>query len=248
MRYSEAHTEAAQFELIREMREVSVVARFTVEGEPVSKARPRFTRTGRSFTPQATVDAEHNMAAAFRAAATDHEVVDDLTYGVTALFFHGTRQRRDVDNCLKLVLDGLNGQAWADDAQVTEVSGRKSLVHPSEARTEVVVYRVGSVPRLTMACHCCGAHFSVYPGTKRKFCSRACRYETATKPRPRCLTCDEPVKDQRNRYCSRDCMGSARAGLSIDCYSLRHAQCDGSSHAPSGACDCICHLDPRETK
>jgi Holliday junction resolvase RusA-like endonuclease len=44
---------------------------------------------------------------------------------------------------LKLVLDGLNKVAWADDVQVTEVSARKALALPGQARTEVAVYRPG---------------------------------------------------------------------------------------------------------
>jgi Holliday junction resolvase RusA-like endonuclease len=33
--------------------------------------------------------------------------------------------RPDIDNCVKLVSDALNGVAWVDDAQVVEVHARK---------------------------------------------------------------------------------------------------------------------------
>ncbi|MCW2898779.1 MAG: RusA family crossover junction endodeoxyribonuclease, partial [Streptosporangiaceae bacterium] len=79
----------------------------------------------------------------FRATAPGHKPNSEHTYGVTALFVSGTRHRRDVDNMLKLILDGLNKVAWADDDQVVEVSGRKTYepLSRDHARTEVVVYR-----------------------------------------------------------------------------------------------------------
>jgi Holliday junction resolvase RusA-like endonuclease len=35
-------------------------------------------------------------------------------------------RKPDIDNAIKLVMDGLNGVAWADDAQVTSVSAVKA--------------------------------------------------------------------------------------------------------------------------
>lgn len=264
MRYSEACTDAAWLHLVREARDVSIVARFTVDGEPVSKARPRFTRTGRSFTPQKTADAEANMAQAFREAAPEFTPEPDRTYGVTALFFHGTRQRRDVDNCIKLVLDGLNGVAWQDDSQVSEVSGRKVLEEPEHARTEVAIYAVGLAPLATRQCAQCGDHFPVFPGTRRKYCSTPCKAAAQRKARPDCLACGAEVSEQRTKYCSRACAGDARRkppvrcaqcnavvarrstrglcgdcfrspDLSTDCRVLRHDSC--------GGCICACHED-----
>ncbi|MCW2899302.1 MAG: RusA family crossover junction endodeoxyribonuclease, partial [Streptosporangiaceae bacterium] len=84
-----------------------VVARFTVDGEPVSKARPRFATKGsknQTYTPQKTRDAEQVVAWKFRATAPGHKPNSEHTYGVTALFVSGTRHRRDVDNMLKLIL------------------------------------------------------------------------------------------------------------------------------------------------
>lgn len=160
-RFSEAGDQAACFTLFREAFDAPVVARFTIEGEPVSKSRARFTKRGsktRTYTPEKTRQAEEKVAWLFRQAARGHKPDPDSTYGVMALFFAGTRQRRDVDNMLKLILDGLNKVAWADDDQVVEVSGRKSFENraPKRARTEVVVYRVGTVYRPTATCEHCG--------------------------------------------------------------------------------------------
>lgn len=221
MRMSEASDDAACFLLFREQWDAGVVARFTIDGEPVSKARARFTNQGsktRAFTPEKTRNAEEVVAWKFRAAAPGHKPDSESTYGVMALFFSGTRQRRDVDNMLKLILDGLNKVAWADDDQVVEVSGRKTFedAYPEDARTEVVVYRVGTVQRRTKACEYCAKDYQTYISwqSQRRFCSAACRNAHVRENRKRiCGHCgteflagkiQEPPK-----FCSKDCAYAA---------------------------------------
>ena len=214
MKYNDASTDAALFHLVREYLDLPVIARFTIDGEPVSKARARFTGYGskiRSYTPDKTLAAEAAIEVAFRKAAPNHKPDPEVTYGLTALFFSGTRQRRDVDNMLKLICDGLNQVAWVDDSHVVEVSGRKSIEAPAHARTEVLIYRVGFAHRLTLPCQNCGEHFQIHPsGSKRKFCTRACAYAFRTRERPACAVCGEPVKDPASTHCSYTCLGVSR--------------------------------------
>ncbi|MFC4014628.1 RusA family crossover junction endodeoxyribonuclease [Nonomuraea purpurea] len=135
-----------------EIQARNIVARFTIAGEAVTKGRPRFARRGkgvRTYTPADTLEAEAVVADAFRAAVPHHQPDKEYTYGLLAVFCVGNRKVRDVDNLLKLVLDGLNKIAWHDDAQVVELSGRKiyDLANPENARSEVVIYQVGEVPK-----------------------------------------------------------------------------------------------------
>lgn len=113
-----------------------------VEGEPRGKGRPKFSRRGKHvhvYTPAETVAAEAEFRDAWEAAGAigldgpigvevaliferpqAHFLKDGLTLSAAG-------QRRplpdnkkpDIDNALKLVLDGLNGAAWKDDVQVT---------------------------------------------------------------------------------------------------------------------------------
>lgn len=208
MRVSEAHDEAAWFGLTREWRDQLVLARFTVNGEPVSKARSRFTKGGHSYTPRGTRTAELAVERSYRLATN---AVPDGTgaFGVIGIFFSATRQRRDVDNMLKLILDGLNGVAWVDDNQVLEVSGRKEYIADLEhARTEVLVYHLGLMPTWTGKCERCGKEFALYRSTRaRRFCSQACNIEqrrvARTKP---CAACGKDFEGRVSaRYCSRPC-------------------------------------------
>jgi Holliday junction resolvase RusA-like endonuclease len=206
--------EAAGMYLTREVAQVNIVARFRVEGEPASKSRPRFTKRGHAYTPEQTKVAERRMAAAFRAAAPRHRVDEFATYGVMAVFFHGTNQRRDVDNMLKLICDGLNRIAWADDSQVVEIAGRRGYGPPEDARTEVLVYEVGRADRDTAMCVRCGREFLTYPSTKavQKFCSGACMKASRIEARTRkCEHCGKAFDGVKQGYVARFCSVACRA-------------------------------------
>lgn len=187
---------------------------FTIPGEPASKARPRFDGRGsktRTYTPAKTKAAEVQVGWAFRAAGGRFEPDPEVTFGVDVTFHNGTRQRRDVDNMLKLVLDGLNGVAWVDDTQVMEVTARKRFVSKAEARTEVVVSRVGTMDRLTKPCERCGESFRIYESVKgQRYCSRACGDADREEARARvCAQCGADFlahgKSHTTQFCSRAC-------------------------------------------
>jgi len=116
--------------------------KFTVDGEPRSKQRPRVAR-GRAYTPKETVAAEKLVAEAYRAASEhlfEHHVI------VSIDFFNGNRRRRDLDNMAKLVMDALNGVAFVDDFQVVELNLRKFFTDKERARTEVRLVEVVTWP------------------------------------------------------------------------------------------------------
>lgn len=125
-------------------------AHFTIHGEPVSKARPRFTRTGATYTPATTVEAERAVRAAYQAARIGSADIDpEARYSVDVVFTNGNRRRRDLDNMVKLVLDALNGVAWADDVQVSEIRAAKVQGQPKSGRTEVNIWRLSALKTLT---------------------------------------------------------------------------------------------------
>lgn len=114
---------------------------FVVYGEPQGKARPRFTRTGRTYTPKKTVDYECEIRAAFQRA---DGVITELpvSVSITALYkipksaSKANEQKMlsdellpckkpDLDNIAKCVCDALNGVAYKDDAQVCSLNVKK---------------------------------------------------------------------------------------------------------------------------
>lgn len=196
-----------------------IVATFAIQGEPVSKARARFTGYGsktRAYTPAKVVDAERAVADAFRKAGGRFDPNNQSAFGVDVTFHSGTRQRRDVDNMMKLILDGLNGVAWVDDTQVLDIVGRKRFTTRDEARTEVTIYRTGEIGRLTATCEWCKGEFPTWESHvgKVRFCSAACRNDSRIAARQRvCEHCGSDfLADRRSlptRYCSRTCQSEA---------------------------------------
>lgn len=117
------------------------------------KGRPRFVKaTGRTYTPDKTAEAMNAIRAAYIAAGgsmapDDAEVSVHIT---TVRPLPKTSPKRidsepdthkpDIDNIAKLVLDALNGTAWRDDAQVTDlVVGKCRRMRGAVPRTYVWV-------------------------------------------------------------------------------------------------------------
>lgn len=122
---------------------VVLLAEFTVHGQPLPKARPKFKGGQGGYTPKATVTAEKNVRAAFEIAYPGWQpIAKDVRLRIDADFYRATAHHVDTDNLLKLVTDALNRVAFADDEQFTEVRARRVYgVGADHARTHVRIYR-----------------------------------------------------------------------------------------------------------
>lgn len=111
-----------------------------VPGRPKGKARPRFAN-GHTYTPRTTRDYEKLIGECYK--EQDNRVFNGaISVSIEAVFKiptswskkktwetidQGKRPeiRPDIDNIVKVVLDGLNGIAYEDDSQVVEVNAKK---------------------------------------------------------------------------------------------------------------------------
>lgn len=181
-----------------------------IDGEPPSKARPRFTKRGGTYTPKRTIEGEKRLA-----AALSNVPVFPGNVALVAIFHRSTRQRIDVDNMLKAVLDaGTRAKIWEDDSQVTALIG---LVEHDREQPRTVVAFGRHASTLTrgedakVQCEACGTRF--FPGGQRRetarWCSRECR--TTLAELVPCPTCEKPFrrKNGNHKYCSVECRGLA---------------------------------------
>ena len=119
-------------------RFVSDLVRFTIPGKPQGKERPRLSKGGLVYTPRATKRYERAMAwAALGARPLSWALTGHFRVEVVCYF--PDNRRRDGDNVLKAVLDGMQGVLYDDDSQVTFALVIKN-VDRERPRTEVMVY------------------------------------------------------------------------------------------------------------
>ena len=121
-----------------------------ISGQPQGKGRPRFTRTGKAYTPDKTKEYERRIqAAAWKAMQEAKLKLTERFVAVDVIAFmeipkswsnvkrmeaeYGAIQhttKPDLDNIVKAALDGIEGAVYASDKQVTSIKARKMYCHP----------------------------------------------------------------------------------------------------------------------
>ena len=96
---------------------------FTIYGKPQGKQRPRLGKHG-VYTPKATKRYEQSIAWGY--LATRSGMISGPVRLRVECYFPDLR-RRDIDNVVKCIMDGLNGIAYKDDSQVVELSASSKL-------------------------------------------------------------------------------------------------------------------------
>ena len=93
------------------------------------------TRRGRVFTPARTLESEEVIRQAYTGDRYETPVMlmcnfgkENIELGIVPLnpLEYTSKLRGDLDNYVKLLMDGLNGIAWADDKQVMIIVAGKS--------------------------------------------------------------------------------------------------------------------------
>jgi Holliday junction resolvase RusA-like endonuclease len=111
---------------------------FSVEGDPVGKQRPRFTKTGRTYTPKKTTDYESQIKAQALSAMGPSEPLETpvavyiyINHAIPASYSKKRKEaclnclerpkKPDLDNVAKAYLDAMNGIVYKDDVQVVSL-------------------------------------------------------------------------------------------------------------------------------
>lgn len=127
----------------------------TIYGKPQPKERPRVYK-GHGITPTRTKNYEAMIARAW-AAEHPEQLSGDLRVEIrffmpTPISWSKQKKERaergiirpsvrpDIDNLVKIILDGLNGVAFMDDKQVVELTAAK--YYSAEPRTVILVEEI----------------------------------------------------------------------------------------------------------
>ena len=124
-----------------------MIFEFEVEGEIIGKGRPRVnTYTGHTYTPTKTKDYEEYVKQNFKIKYPNFEPIknrvsvkiiayfkipQNTTKKNEELMYEGIispTKKPDIDNIVKIILDGLNKMAFADDNQITKLEVEKKYV------------------------------------------------------------------------------------------------------------------------
>jgi Holliday junction resolvase RusA-like endonuclease len=113
---------------------------FTVNINPVAKARPRMGKYG-VYTPKKTAAYELAILAGYRKENIGKNPIDkpikvSINCGIkmpkswskkkkAEMWGNPHTSKPDIDNLVKAVLDALNGVAFCDDSQIYEITSRK---------------------------------------------------------------------------------------------------------------------------
>lgn len=122
-----------------------------ISGQPQGKGRPRFTKTGKAYTPEKTKEYESRIqAAAWKAMQEAKLEPTERFVAVDIIAFmeipkswptvkrmeaeYGALQhttKPDLDNIIKAAVDGISsGNIIMDDKQVTSIKAKKMYCHP----------------------------------------------------------------------------------------------------------------------
>ena len=104
--------------------EITPVFSTILEGRVMGKQRPRTAKSGHTYTPRETVQAEKDIVKQIRVLLPYSEPPTHQAFGVDLEFRIKDFRRTDIDNAVKLVLDAMNKIVWADDAQVVQVNAK----------------------------------------------------------------------------------------------------------------------------
>ena len=197
----------------RRIAKQRIVVHVILEGEPLSKQRPRFstTKNGRVYTPRQTKDCEEWIGWQIKAAYRQLVCDDTHSFGVRVVYHQSSYQRRDIDNMTKLLFDACTGLVWKDDSQVDELIAHvfRGVDKP---KTELCIYDLGITSRPATKCLLCGKAFRSYPSWKYKlYCSRKCQIlATRTGEVVKCAHCGKDMyrtacQRRRVEFCSQEC-------------------------------------------
>ena len=128
----------------------------TIPGQPKGKGRPRFSKYSGAYTPKATADYEKTVRILYKAKYGTQSFSEDVPLSMEVYAYFGIPKRdnkvtkalkasgevlpvikSDIDNVIKIIADSLNGVAYPDDKQITDIIAYKR--YSENPRVDVII-------------------------------------------------------------------------------------------------------------
>lgn len=231
------------------------VRSIAIPGPPPSKARPRHTRKGITYSTAADRHAEARTAR-YLGFRNPEPMTGNVA--IACIFYRPNFQRMDADNMLKHVCDAATGVLWVDDSQVTAIAG---LVQYDAEKPRTLIawaHHTSTMVRGTDAvatCEHCGREYQ-WKGHYRKdrrYCTQRCAQTALAgvdlSEKVTCSQCGEDFrrKTSEQKYCTVECSYIARQGVpKPNKKNPRCPQCGKlMSHNRGGRCRDCWRANPR---
>jgi crossover junction endodeoxyribonuclease RusA len=114
------------------------ILQFVVEGEPIAKERPRLGRGRKTYTPTKTKRYEETVAEAAKKVMGENALLGGLLQ-VEITIMRSNGIRADIDNCLKSIFDGMNGQIYYDDSQIAEIKNTRIVRFAKHSGVSILI-------------------------------------------------------------------------------------------------------------
>lgn len=197
--------------------DVSDLRSTIIPGPPPSKARPRFSKSGHTYTPAESRAAEKVTRSHLRRFMAEPATGN---VAVCAVFYRPNAQRIDTDNMLKHLLDSANKVLWNDDSQVTAISAVTELDASNPRTLLAIAPHMSTLLRGSddvLICEHCSKPYPRNGGNRgRRYCSKDCSYAARVnvrQPIP-CRQCGTDFQRTTSRQvlCSEECRAAWLTG------------------------------------
>ena len=112
--------------------------KITIPGKPRGKERPRFSRTGKVYTPCNTRTYESIVGWHAKAAMQGKPYEGDVEISIR--LYYDTLRKPDIDNVCKALLDSMQGIVYKNDSQITKLEAVQILIDKEQGtRAEIEI-------------------------------------------------------------------------------------------------------------
>lgn len=130
-------------DIIKKIKEEDIILNLIIKGEPKSASRPRFsTHPFHVYMPEDVKKYQQYIYFKIKEKLPNTPPDEFNSFGLYVKFYRSNRQRIDIDNLIKCLMDGITlAKVWKDDAQLQELYAEK-FYKQKIPRVEFILFKI----------------------------------------------------------------------------------------------------------